>query len=176
VLTLRSALPTGSLVEPLRAALNRVDPEQPMFDIKTLDERIRMSLAERRAPMQMLLAFAGLALLLSAIGIYGVLAFAVSNRTGELGVRMAIGAKRADILKLVLHQGARLSLLGIAIGVLAALAGGRVLSSRLFGVSASDPITFGVVVLLLGLTALLACYLPARRAAATNPIVALRHE
>jgi predicted permease len=176
VLTLRSALPTGSLVEPLRAALNRVDPEQPMFDIKTLDERIRMSLADRRAPMQMLLGVRGLALLLSAIGIYGVLAFAVSNRIGELGVRMAIGAGRGDILKLVLHQGARLSLLGIAIGVLAALAGGQVLAARLFGVSATDPVTYLAVVALLGLTAFLACYLPARRAAATNPIVALRHE
>jgi predicted permease len=176
VLTLRSALPMGALVEPLRDALRRVDPEQPVFDIRTLDERVKLSLAGQRAPMQLLLLFAGLALVLSAIGIYGVLAFAVSSRTGELGVRMAIGAERGDILRLVLRQGARLSMLGIAIGVLAALLGGQVLASRLFGVSATDPATFAVVVALLSATALLACYLPARRAAATNPIVALRYE
>jgi ABC-type antimicrobial peptide transport system permease subunit len=160
----------------LRDALHRVDPEQPVFDIKTLDDRIKLSLAERRAPMQLLLIFAALALTLSAIGIYGVLAFAVSSRTGELGVRMAIGAQRGDILRLVLRQGAWLVGIGMGIGLIGALAGGRVLAARLFGVSATDPATFGIVVVLLAGIALLACYLPARRAAATNPIVALRYE
>ena len=147
-----------------------------MYDVRTLDERIRISLDGRRAPMTLLAVFSLVALVLAAIGIYGVLAFAVTQRTGELGVRMAIGAQRGDIVSMVLRQGGRLVALGLGIGVVAALVGGRALSTQLYGVGASDPITMVLVVALLASVAFFACWLPARRAAGTDPIVALRHD
>lgn len=172
----RSALATGGLVQPVRDAILRADPEQPVYDIRTLDERIAISLEGRRAPMVLLALFSAVALVLAAIGIYGVLAFAVAQRTGELGVRMAIGAQRGDIVSMVLRQGARLVALGVGIGVVAALVGGRALSAQLYGVGATDPVTLVLVVGLLSAVALLACWLPARRAAGTDPMVALRHD
>jgi predicted permease len=172
----RSTLDPATLIPTLREAVLRADPEQPIYDIKALDERIAVSLGPRRAPMFLLGLFAGVALVLAAVGIYGVLAFAVSQRTGELGVRMAIGAQQRDVLKLVLGQGGRLALLGIAIGLIAALAGGQVLSAQLFDVDARDPWTLALVVVALSGVALTACWLPARRAARTDPIVALRYE
>ncbi|HQW63962.1 MAG TPA: ABC transporter permease, partial [Pseudomonadota bacterium] len=172
----RSGLPTGGLVQPVRDAVLRADPEQPVYDIRTLDERIAISLEGRRAPMVLLALFSAVALLLAAIGIYGVLAFAVAQRTGELGVRMAIGAQRGDIVSMVLRQGARLVSIGLGIGIVAALVGGRALSAQLYGVGATDPVTLVAVVGLLAAVAFMACWLPARRAAGTDPIVALRHE
>ena len=175
-LALKTDLATASMIQPLRDALRRVDPDQPLYDIKTLDDRVRVSLADRRAPMQLLLLFAAVALILSAIGIYGVLAYAVASRTGELGVRMAIGAQKQDILGLVLKQGGRLAAVGLGIGLVGSFALTRMMQAQLFGVSASDPLTFVVVIAVLGAVALLACWLPARRAAAVNPIEALRYE
>jgi predicted permease len=174
--TIKSDLPTGSLVEPVRAAVLRVDPEQPLYDIKTLDDRIALSLQGRRAPMLLLVLFAGVALLLSAVGIYGVLAYAVEQRTGELGVRMAIGAQRGDVVRMVLGQGGRIAAIGIGAGLVGALALGGFLSTQLFGVSRFDPLTFALVVIVLAAVAFFACWLPARRASRVSPIVALRHE
>ncbi|HVF34963.1 MAG TPA: ABC transporter permease [Candidatus Saccharimonadia bacterium] len=172
----KTDLATGGLAQPIRDAILRVDPEQPVYDVRTLDERIKVSLEGRKAPMVLLAIFAGVALLLSAIGIYGVLAFSVEQRTSELGVRLAIGAQGSDITRLVLHQGGRIAGIGLALGIVGSLVLTRFMQSQLFGVQSSDPVTLVTVVLVLGAVALLACWLPARRAARTSPMEALRYE
>jgi ABC-type antimicrobial peptide transport system permease subunit len=163
-------------IAPLRAALQQIDPEQPIYDVQTMSERIRTSLDDRRTPMLLLMLFAAVALALSAIGIYGVLAFSVASRTGELGVRMSIGARRADILRLVLADGARLASIGLGIGLVGSLVLSQLIKSQLFGIGVVDPLTLVAVVSVLAATALIACWLPARRAAGIDPIEALRHE
>ncbi|HEY2394916.1 MAG TPA: ABC transporter permease [Rudaea sp.] len=175
-LALRTDMAPAALVAPLRAVLRRIDPDQPVFDIKTMSERIALSLDDRRTPMLLLMLFAGVALALSAVGIYGVLAFAVALRTGEIGVRLSLGAQRSDILRLVLRDGGRLTALGLGLGLAGAIAIGLAMRAQLFGVGVADPATLLGVVLLIGATALVACWLPARRAARITPIEALRHE
>jgi predicted permease len=175
-IALRSDVSLGSLVAPLRDALKRVDPEQPVFDVRSMSERIALSLDDRRTPMLLLMVFAGVALALSAVGIYGVLAFAVAMRTGEIGVRLSLGAKRDDILKLVLRDGGKLTIVGLVLGLVGAIAVAFVMRSQLFGVGVVDPLSLTAVLVLIGGTALLACWLPARRAANVSPIEALRHE
>src|SRR5262249_2179158 len=133
-------------------------------------------LAARRLSMILLSAFAALALVLSCIGIYGVISYLVGQRTQEIGVRMALGAQRTDVIRLVLGQAAKMTLLGVAVGIATALGLTRLMASQLFGVTAHDPLTYVGVAILLALVALLACYLPARRALRVDPIVALRHE
>lgn len=172
----KSNLPLGGLVQPIRDAVLRVDPEQPLYDIKSLDERIAVSLDSRRAPMILLAVFAGVALLLAAIGIYGVLAFSVAQRTGELGVRMAIGARSSDIVSLVIGQGVKLAAIGLGIGIVGSLVLTRFMEAQLFNVKSGDPVTLIAVVAVLGIVAMVACWLPARRAAKTSPIEALRYE
>ncbi|MET0225272.1 MAG: ABC transporter permease [Dokdonella sp.] len=176
VLVLRSAGDAGTLAEPLRAALRAIDPEQPLFDVMTLDQRVQLSLTSRRVPMQLIGVFAAIALLLAAIGIYGVLAFAVAQRTSEFGVRMAIGADGARIRRHVLADGARLAGIGLGLGVLGAIALGLVLKSQLFGVGSIDLPSLAGVVGVLAATAFFACWLPARRAARVAPMEALRNE
>jgi ABC-type antimicrobial peptide transport system permease subunit len=176
LLVLRTSVPPAALVEPLRAAVRSIDPGQPLFDVKTFDQRIDLSLAGRRVPMQLLGVFAALALLLAAVGIYGVLSFAVARRSSEFGVRMAIGADAARIRRLVFGDAGRLVGLALAIGIAGALALGRILKSQLFGVASVDPASLAAVVGVLALTAFLACWLPARRAAHIAPIEALREE
>jgi len=163
-------------IAPLRAALQQIDPEQPIYDVQTMSERIRTSLDDRRTPMLLLGLFAAVALALSAIGIYGVLAFSVASRTGELGVRMSIGASRSDILRLVLADGARLTGIGLGIGLVGSLLLSQLIKAQLFGIGVVDPLTLLGVIAVLAAAALLACWLPARRAARLDPIVALRHE
>jgi len=175
-IALKTDLAPTALIAPLRSALLAIDPEQPIFDIQTMSERIHSSLDDRRTPMLLLGLFAALALALSAIGIYGVLAFSVASRTGELGVRMSIGAQRGDILRLVLADGARLAGLGLGIGLIGSLALSQLIKTQLFGVGAVDPLTLIGVVALLAATAFVACWLPARRASRVDPIEALRHE
>ncbi|HEV7490783.1 MAG TPA: FtsX-like permease family protein, partial [Rhodanobacteraceae bacterium] len=152
------------------------DTDLPLFDVHTMNERLAHSLAGRRVPMQLIGVFALLALALAAIGIYGVLAFAVAQRTGEFGVRMAIGADAARIRSQVLGDGARLTAIGLGLGVLGAFALGFVLRSQLFGIGAIDLPSLAIVVVVLATTALAACWLPARRAARTPPLDALRYE
>jgi len=137
---------------------------------------VASSIASQRFSLILLGGFAGLALLLAGIGIYGVLSYLVGQRTREIGVRMALGAQRLDVLRMVLGDGARMTMVGAAIGLVAALALTRLMASMLFGVRPTDPVTFAAVAVLLCGIALFACYLPARRAAKVDPMVALRYE
>jgi ABC-type antimicrobial peptide transport system permease subunit len=141
-----------------------------------MDQLLGNSLAARRLTLALMGSFAGLALLLAAIGVYGVISYTVRRRTHEIGVRMALGAQRRDVLKLVLAQGARLALLGVAIGLGGALALTRWMETLLFEVRPTDPLTFTVTAAVLALVALIACYLPARRATKVDPMVAIRRE
>jgi predicted permease len=175
-LAMRTAIEPAALIAPLRAVLQDIDPEQPLFDIQTMDERIALSLDERRSPLLLLVLFAAIALALAAVGIYGVLAFAVALRTGEIGVRLSLGAQRRDILRLVLGDGGRLTAAGLLLGLAGAVAIAAAIRAQLFGVGVLDLPTLGFVMAIIAATALLACWLPARRAAGIDPIQALRHE
>ena len=165
-----------ALVSAARGELQKLDPELPMAAVATMDQLLADSLSRSRFTMLLLGIFAAVALLLAAVGIYGLIAYSVTQRTQELGIRIALGAQRRDVLRLVLAQGTRLTLLGLALGVLAALALSRLLATLLFGVTATDPLTFAGVAALLAFVALLACFLPARRATRVDPLVALRYE
>jgi putative ABC transport system permease protein len=165
-----------ALLSTIRNQVQQLDPELPMAAIATMDQLLADSLSRSRFTMLLLGIFAVVALVLAAVGIYGLIAYSVTQRTQELGIRIALGAQRRDVLRLVLTQGTRLTLLGVAIGVLAALALSRVLGTLLFGVSATDPLTFAGVAGLLVVVALLACFIPARRATRVDPMIALRYE
>jgi putative ABC transport system permease protein len=172
----RTANDPLSLISGVRNELGQMDPEQPMASIATMDELLSGSLSRSRFTMLVLGLFAGLALVLASVGIYGVIAYGVAQRTQEFGIRIALGARRRDVLRLVLGQGTRLTLLGIGLGIIASLLVTRLLATFLYGVSPTDPFTFGAVALLLALVALVACYIPARRATRVDPMVALRYE
>jgi len=153
-----------------------VDPNQPVFNIKTMEEILARSLLPQTFPMALMAIFASLALLLTSVGLYGVISYSVSQRTHEIGIRMALGAQPRDIFRLVVGQGMVLTLIGVGVGLVASFALTRFLESMLFGVSATDPATFAGVAVLLAAVALLACYIPARRATRVDPLVALRYE
>ncbi|HET9033602.1 MAG TPA: ABC transporter permease [Dokdonella sp.] len=176
LLTLRTSTAPQALIEPLRSSIRSVDPDLVAFDIKTMDQRINLSMTGRRVPMQLLIGFASIALLLAGIGVYGVLAFGVAQRTSELGVRMAIGATALHIGQLVLKDGARLIAFGLAAGSVGAILLGFLIRSQLFGVGSIDPPSLLLVLALLAATGFVACWLPARRAARTTPMEALRDE
>jgi predicted permease len=162
--------------ETLRAALQDMDAEQVAFGSRLMEEVISDDLAGRRFSMLVFTVFAGLALLLASLGIYGVISYAVGQRTAEIGIRMALGAKRADVLGMVLTRGIKLALFGIALGLVAALAATRLMAHLLYGVSPTDPLTFAAVAAGLLAVAMTASYLPARRAARVDPMIALRHD
>jgi predicted permease len=175
-LLIRTSSDPAAMAAAAREAVHRVDPSLPVTEITTLDGLLSRSVSPRRFSAVLIGVLAGLALVLSAVGIYGVMSYAVGQRTQEIGIRMALGAEPQNMLALVLGRGARLALIGIAAGVLGALALTRFLSSLLFGVQAHDPLTFTAVAVLLLLVALAACYVPARRAMKVDPMVALRYE
>jgi putative ABC transport system permease protein len=164
------------MVLAIRDEVQALDPDLPLTGIKTMDQYLSDSIANPRFQSRVLSLFAAIALLLAAVGLYGVMSYAVAQRTHEIGVRVALGARSSDVLKLVVGKGLRLTLIGIAIGLVAAVALTRLLASLLFGVSTTDPATFIIIALLLISVALLACYLPARRATKVDPMVALRYE
>jgi len=176
VLVARTAGDPMRMVPAVSAQVWAIDKDQPVHDIYTMDYVVNQSISQRRFNMLLLAAFAGTALLLAAVGIYGVLAYAVSRRTQEIGIRMALGAQTRDILRLVGTEGLRLVVIGIAIGLAGAMALTRLMASLLFGVSATDGLTFAAVPAVLAAVALAACYLPARRATRIEPTVALRYD
>jgi predicted permease len=164
------------LTAAIRQTLQEMNSQQVMYGVDTMDAVIADSLAPRRFSMILLGIFAVLALVLSMVGIYGVISYLVGQRTHEIGVRVALGAQRSDVMRLVLGQGTKMALIGVAIGLAAALVLTRLMTKMLFGVSAADPLTFGGVAVLLTIVALAACYIPARRATRVDPMVALRYE
>jgi predicted permease len=160
----------------VRRAVEEIDPREVVYNVQTMNEVVSNSFAARRLSMILLGVFAALALLLACVGIYGVISYLVGQRTHEIGVRIALGAQRSDVLRLVIGHGARMALLGAAIGVGTALGLTRLMANQLFGVSAHDPLTFAGVAMLLSLVAIAAFYIPARRAMRVDPMIALRHE
>jgi putative ABC transport system permease protein len=160
----------------VREVLYTLDPDLPLYDVSPLAEAFDIHIAPQRLSAVLLGILAGIALLLAAVGTYGVMAYMVAGRTPEIGVRRALGAKPADVLRLVLGHGMRVALAGLLAGILVSLGLGGALSPMLFGVKASDPVTFASVGTLLMTVAVAACYIPARRAMRLNPIEAVRHE
>jgi predicted permease len=166
----------GDLAEPARRVIGGVDPDQPVAAVRTMDDIIDLDVADRHQQMLLLGAFAGLALLLASIGLYGVLSYAVTQRSRELGLRMALGASAGSVMRMVVARGLGLTTVGLTLGLALAWVSARALQSLLYGVTAADPATFAAVVGVLGTIALAACYLPARRASRVDPMVVLRDE
>ena len=175
-LVVRTDVDPHSVTAAIRQAVRGIDRDQPLAQIRTMEELLAQSVGQRRLAMFLLGLFAGIALLLASIGIYGVMSYSVTQRAHEIGIRMALGAARANVLRLVMRQGMTLVVLGIALGILGALGVTRLLASQLYGVDSTDPATFAIVALMLGSVALLATLIPALRATRLDPLVALRQE
>ncbi|MGA9770170.1 MAG: ABC transporter permease [Blastocatellia bacterium] len=175
-LVLRTQTEPESLAAAVRREVWAIDKDQPVADISTMEQLLSTSIERPRFNMLLFAIFSALALALAGVGIYGVMSYTITQSTREIGIRMALGAQSSDVLKLAMGEGLRLTLTGVAIGLFAAFALTRVMSSLLFGVSATDPLTFALIALLLTAVALAACYVPARRATKIDPMVALRYE
>jgi ABC-type antimicrobial peptide transport system permease subunit len=173
---LRGHLDTAEIPAEVREQVQSVDPTLPVADGQTLIETVSASLAERRFSMEMVALFALTALLLAGLGIYGVISYMVSERTHEIGIRIALGAESNSILQMVLRQGLRLAIAGAAVGLLGSLIVSHSMAGLLYGVRPTDPLNFAGVTVLLLAVAVLACYVPARRAVRVDPLIALRHE
>ena len=174
--TVKTAVKPEAAAGMVRSALNKLDPGLPIIQPNTMNEIVDQSLGQRRLTMTLLGVFAGIALVLAMVGIYGAVAYTVEQRTGEIGVRMALGAQTADVLRLVVKQGMTPVIIGLLIGLGAALALGRLLTAQLYEVSANNPALLAATSVTLAVVALLACLIPARRASLVNPIEALRTE
>src|SRR5579864_881558 len=175
-LVVKSRTDPAALISAIRGAVGSIDKDQPIFAISTMNQLVRDSMATRRITLALLGLFSALALVIAAIGIYGVISYSVAQRTHEIGIRMALGAQHKDVLRMILKQGAKFALAAVAIGVVVSLGLTQLMSSLLFSVSAADPVTFAGVAILLALVAMLACYIPARRALRVDPMVVLRYE
>jgi|HubBroStandDraft_6_1064221.scaffolds.fasta_scaffold00762_4 predicted permease len=176
VVVLRTKGDPTAIMASVRLAVEQIDSRDVIYSVETMDEIVSNSYAARRFSMTLLAVFAALALVLACVGIYGVISYLVGQRTHEIGVRIALGAQRNDVLRLVLGHGARMALIGVVIGIIGALGLMRLMANQLFGVSAHDPLTFAGVAILLFIVAVAACYIPARRAMRVDPMVALRYE
>jgi len=165
-----------AVIAALRREVQQLDPSLPLYNVRTLTEHMQVPLFPARMAAAVLGSFGVLALVLASIGIYGVMSYVVAGRTREIGVRMALGADRRAVLRLIVGQGMMLAMIGLLIGLVVAFAVARLLTSLLYGVSPADPLTFTGVVFLLATVAALACYIPARRATKVDPLVALRYE
>jgi putative ABC transport system permease protein len=174
-LAVRAANP-DNLAPAVRGQVKAMDSDLPIINVRTMTEVVSRSVWQPRLYAILFGVFAAVALALASIGVYGVMAYSVSERTREIGVRVALGAQRRDVLKLVMAQGMSLTMIGAGVGLGAALALTRLMRSMLFEVSATDPLTFAALAVLLSVVAMLACYMPARRATKVDPIVALRCE
>jgi len=175
-LDVRTAVPPMTVVPSIRDVIRTLDKEQPLNDIRLLSEMVAQTYGTLRFPMMLVWIFAALALVLSAIGIFGVMSYTVSRRTQELAIRMALGADRPRVLRLVLGEGLRVTLIGVVVGLAAALGLSRIMAGYIYGIKSTDPLTFVAAALLLTLVALAACYVPAWRAMHVEPIQALRIE
>lgn len=174
----RAAVNPAVVLKEVRAALTKTDPQLFPLHALTMEQIIQQSpsVFMRRYPSYLIGSFAALALLLASIGVYGLISYSVSQRTREIGIRVALGAQQGDVIRMVMGQGAKLTLIGVLIGMMAALGLTQLMSSILYGVKATDPLTFASVAILLAIVALTACYIPARRAMRVDPMVALRYE
>src|SRR5260370_25449474 len=166
----------SQLVAALRQQVTAIDPNQPIYNIRTMDEIRSESVAPERLNLTLLTIFAGIALLLAVVGIYGVMSYTVTQRTHEIGIRMAIGAQPQDVFRMVIGQGMMLALIGVAFGLVGAFALTRLMTTMLFLVTPTDPATFAGIRVLLAADALVACYIPGRRATKNEPVVSLRYE
>jgi putative ABC transport system permease protein len=175
-LIVRSGADPSSLTGAIRSEALALDKEQPLNSVRVLSDVISASIAQQRFSMLLLCVFATVALVLAAVGLYGVMSYSVTQRTHEIGIRMALGASKGDVLKLVVGQGAALATAGVATGLAGAWLLTRLMTSLLFGVSATDALTFSLVPVLLAGVALAASFIPARRAAKVDPMIALRYE
>jgi predicted permease len=172
----RTVSGTPDVTNSLRQAAQRVESTAVLYDIRPMGEIVARSISKQRLTMFLLSAFSSLALVLSSVGIYGVISYLTSQRTHEIGVRVALGASSSDVLRMVLGEGMRITLIGVAIGLAAAFGLTRLITTLIYGVGAADPLTFAAVAILLSAVALFACYIPARRAMRVDPMIALRYE
>ena len=175
-LLVRTSTDPSRMMATVQAAARQVEKDAPVYGVTTLEDRLNRFHAQRRFQTSLLIAFALVALLLAAVGIYGLIRYSVATRMREISIRIAVGAQRSDIFRMILREGLTLSLIGLALGLVGAVWLGQLLSGLVFGVTAADPVTFVAVSALLTAVAAAACYMPARRAARIDPVVALKYE
>ena len=175
-LIVRSHLATDALTNTVRRAIASIDPDRPVFDVITLEEALSHSFATKRLATVLLGFFAAIAITLASIGLYAIMAYSVTQRTRDIGIRMALGAQPIDVLRMIIREGWHLAMIGLVTGIVAALVATRLMRSLVFQVSTSDPATFAITAALLAAIALIASYIPARRATRIDPMIALRYE